>query len=242
MGALNGVILAIFLFASRRNRSVSHVFLGVLLLMLSIRIGKSALLYFDPSVTKIYLQIGLSACFFIGPSLYCYTRATLGSIVTVPKTWLWMFGMLLALVIAGGTAYPYQQFAQIWGQVIIPYVIYLQWSIFLLLSLYRYRIGRSEDRKKPLLKTVLIGNTIILFAYVFSYLNWLPAGTYILGPVMYAFILYLSLFTLFYREGPAREEKVEKYQHKKIAPEQASLMIKTCRDYRKGCPLPQPGS
>ncbi|WP_410220256.1 helix-turn-helix domain-containing protein [Pedobacter sp.] len=222
VGSLNGLILAGYLFFVHKNKSIAELFLAVLLLMLSIRIGKSVFLYFNPGLLKIYLQIGLSACFFIGPSLYYFTKASFASFERVPKAWLTVYIILVVLALVGGSIWPYEDFSEAWRKIIIPYVIYGEWAVFAIMSLYIYIKRRREA--KPLVKAVVIGNCLIFLAYVLAILNWIP-GSYILGSIMYSFILYLSIFIAFYKNKQEKTEEADKYQNKKIAQENAMRII-----------------
>ncbi|MFT4569039.1 MAG: hypothetical protein ACI9FN_004009 [Saprospiraceae bacterium] len=51
--------------------------MAILMLTLSLRIGKSVLLYFNPALDEAWKQLGLSACLFIGPVLFMYIDAEL---------------------------------------------------------------------------------------------------------------------------------------------------------------------
>ena len=77
LGAFNGLLLGLYFFFFAKKKYLVNYFLGALLLALSIRIGKSVFLYFDGKLPRMYLQIGLSACFFIGPFLYFFTRSAI---------------------------------------------------------------------------------------------------------------------------------------------------------------------
>src|SRR5689334_8410822 len=67
LGAFNGFVLGIYFIFFTEKKHLSNYFLGALLLALSIRIGKSVAFFFDSNVPKTILQIGLTACTFIGP-------------------------------------------------------------------------------------------------------------------------------------------------------------------------------
>lgn len=224
-GTLNGLILAIYLFYSRKNKSISNLFLALLLLMLSIRIGKSVFLYFSVCLLEIYLQIGLSACFFIGPSLYCYTRASFTHFERIPRSWLAMYGVFLLVVVAGGAAFPYQHHPEAWMKVVIPYIIYGQWLIFQMMSLFVLWKNRQLAKTKPLVTSVVTGNLFIFLAYILAILNWIP-GSYILGAIMYSFILYISLFMVINKGKLVKPEETDKYQNKKIADKDALPVIR----------------
>jgi len=88
LGAFNGVMLSIYFFFFRSKRYLSDYLLGALLLVLSIRIGKSVAYFFDYGLPKVYLQLGLTACFFIGPFLYFYIKSEVFQVRKVPKSWI----------------------------------------------------------------------------------------------------------------------------------------------------------
>ena len=57
LGAFNGIVLSLYLFISKQTRSIAAFFLGVMLLAISIRVGKSVFFYFNyASFPKIILQ------------------------------------------------------------------------------------------------------------------------------------------------------------------------------------------
>jgi len=45
LGAFNGFVLSLYLFLSKKNKSTAALLLGVLLLAISIRVGKSVFLF-----------------------------------------------------------------------------------------------------------------------------------------------------------------------------------------------------
>jgi hypothetical protein len=60
LGALNGILLSLYFFTTK-PRTLSNKFLAAMLLMVSIRILKSVLYYFNAEIAETILQIGLSA-------------------------------------------------------------------------------------------------------------------------------------------------------------------------------------
>ena len=78
LGGIHGLLLAAYLFF-RQPGTWSNRFLAAVILMMSIRVLKSVLFYFNPAIGKQILQLGLSACFLIGPLLYCYCLQFLGT-------------------------------------------------------------------------------------------------------------------------------------------------------------------
>src|SRR6478752_3873810 len=101
-GAFNGLVLGVYFLCFSRTRKVSNYFLGALLIALSLRIGKSVLYYFDSTLLKIYLQIGLSACWFIGPFMLYYIKAEKEQVKKIPRGWIWSILLLAVFILVVG--------------------------------------------------------------------------------------------------------------------------------------------
>ncbi len=67
LGAFNGIVLGLYFLFFAKPKHISNSFFGAFLLMLSIRVGKSVFFHFNTDLSFHYLQLGLTACFFIGP-------------------------------------------------------------------------------------------------------------------------------------------------------------------------------
>ncbi len=206
LGAFNGLVLGLFLLFFTRKKYLSNYFLGALLLALSIRTGKSVFLYFDGKLPKIYLQIGLSACFFIGPFLYFFVRSALKPVAKLPKSWLWTLVLLTALILVVGVRFPSAGYPGLWNAYFAK-VIYLQWFGFLLASglAIRNLLGKLFTRTyllKPAeswISVIVTGNAVIFLFYFSSLIN-APFAFYISGALAFSLILYLMVTILFYRK------------------------------------------
>lgn len=87
LGAFNGLLMALYFIFIAKPKHISNVFLGLFLLMLSIRIGKSVFFYFNPDLAFSYLQFGLTGCLFIGPFLYFYVKSVVSKTDTSVVKW-----------------------------------------------------------------------------------------------------------------------------------------------------------
>ncbi len=233
LGAFNGILLSVYFFFFAKRKHLSNYFLGLLLLVLSMRIGKSVFLFFNHDLGKIYLQIGLSACFFIGPFLYFFIKSATGPINHLPNKWKIVIAGLLAVTIITGIAYPYATNFPLWGY--FAKIIYAVWLAFIIASafalkdIWRKVATQSAKNLKPFEKwvlTVFFANTIIFIAY------WLAGFTnswaiYIIGPLIFSLILYLTVFIL------VKRQKIEdvfyltnnKYGSKKIHDGEANTLF-----------------
>lgn len=231
LGAFNGIILSLYLFLVKKRRSTAAIFLYILLLSLSIRVGKSVFLYFNPSLPKVYLQIGLSACFLIGPSLYYFFKSALAKSTPIPGAWKWSWGIQVGILVLGGILIPYQTYPETWNNIIV-YIIYLQWSIYMVatgfllknvLKTFFTNISGLNDTEK-FWAMLFLGNGVIYLAYLLSFAQVIY-GMYISGPVLFSLMLYLVIF--FNLSGAKFEnaETVAKPEKRKIAETDALVWI-----------------
>ena len=173
LGGLNGLLLAAYFFWQRTDR-LPYRLLGALLLMLSIRVLKSVLFYFNPDIGKQILQLGLSACWMIGPLLFCYSK----SICRPDTTWRrlqWQLAIPLLLVALTGTLWPYADYPQLWGGLIYRVINY-SWLVYIMLSGVLYWrtyqssgvIARLNSMQETLLLVMIASNLLIWSAFYFA--------------------------------------------------------------------------
>jgi AraC-like DNA-binding protein len=232
LGVFNGLILSIYFFFFRSRKNLSDYLLGSLLLVLSIRVGKSVAYFFDYQLAKTYLQAGLTACFFIGPFLYFLIKAETRQIRKMPKPWLGQIILLAFIIASVGIVYPYERFPVLWGKYIIP-LIYLQWGVYVAFSILLLiptlkKIARKET-VKPFEKWVLVicgAVTIIFVCYVWAYLN-ITKGSYINGALWFSLAIYGVVFALLYRKKTSDLflSAAPKYADKKLDSAEAQRII-----------------
>lgn len=233
LGAFNGILLSAYLFFANKEKNLSKYLLGALVLALSIRIGKSVLLYFDRGLPKIYLQIGLSACLFIGPFLYLYLKSVLQNITVLPKNWKWGLLGLLAFILVAGTIRPYPIYPDFWNGYLIK-IIYGTWFVgvvatgYILLPIFKKSVSK-EVKLLPTEKWLLAiysANFIIAGTFFLAFFGFSMAY-YISGPLVFSFFLYLAIFGYFYTDNAqfSAQKPVKKYANKKIETKEATLLL-----------------
>jgi AraC-like DNA-binding protein len=203
LGAFNGLVLSCYFFFFVRKKQLSNYFLGALLLALSLRVGKSVLFYFHHEMSKLYLQIGLSACFFIGPFLYFFLKSSLENVKPLPNAWKIHIGILVGIMLIGGLILPYHQYPYVWRHYTIP-LIYTQWGIYLLFSslLLKDIVKKALSDRADLkafdiwIFSIFMSILLIYFAYIWGF--W--GGSYISAAVTFSCALYLGLFILMNRK------------------------------------------
>jgi AraC-like DNA-binding protein len=232
LGAFNGLVIGIYFLFFSRNRKIANYFLGALLIALSLRIGKSVLYYFDTSLLRIYLQIGLSACWFVGPALFYYIRAEKEQIKKIPANWIWTMSSLGLVIFAIGFTFPYQQHPDIWNAYEVR-IIYAQWGIFMLLSVIEVKdivkkIGAPSQLKSSeiWLITMLAINLIIFICYLWALLGH-SKGVYISSAIIFSVVLYAGGLILLHnrKRDDVFPSTQTKYANKKIGEGDARLML-----------------
>lgn len=228
LGAFNGIILGLyFLFFSSRKH-ISGYLLGALLLVLSLRIGKSVVYFFDRNLPKTYLQIGLTACFFIGPFLYFFITAEVRQLRSLPRKWIAQLLCWAVVIVGVGIIVPYEYYPRAWGKTIIP-LIYLQWGLYVALSVFQLipllkRVIRREPVKtfEKWMLVICGAVTLLFITYVWAILN-ITKGSYINGALWFSFILYGVVFSLLYRKktNDLFALSGQKYADKKIDTDEA---------------------
>ncbi len=232
LGAFNALLLGIYFLFFTSRKYLSNYLLGALLVVLSMRIGKSVVYFFDGNLPKIYLQIGLTACFFIGPFLYFFIKSETRQIRKLPRSWISQLTGWFLLIMLVGTIYPYQSFAPLWRNYIVP-LIYFQWGFYIIFSIFLLIPMIKKLAKNEALKTfekwilTISGGVFILFiCYVWAFLN-ITRGSYINAAVFFSFIIYFVVFTLLYRKktNDLSSFFVQKYADKKLDNDEVQLII-----------------
>ncbi|WP_293304999.1 helix-turn-helix domain-containing protein [Pedobacter sp. UBA5917] len=231
LGAFNGFIIGSYLLLFKKKNSIPAYFLGILLVSVSLKIGKSLLYYFYPALPGIYIQVGILGSSLAGPSLFYFIQSALAQpskITAVQKvTYIfWISAIITACIVT-----PYDKRPNIWENY-IGSIISIQFTTYILLSVWQLRsiftkfFSKSETASTPelLLVSVLIGNIIVPAAFklpIFSFFN----GPCISGALFFSLVLYLNTFLFISRRKTgdllSANPNAVRYANKKIAKEQA---------------------
>jgi hypothetical protein len=215
LGAFNGLILTFYLFFAKPS-SIQRRLLSALMLVISLRVYKSIWFYFDPNIGKQFLQLGLSACFLIGPLLYFYVVSQVSSLEKLKLNWKAHLALLLSLIIGAGILFPYQSNFELWGN--FYNVINITWGLYILaaaIQLFPLALvcvgGNSQLSKEQLLcVNVFSGTSLIWLAYFTA-----SYTSYIAGALSFTFILYVSVF-LWFMSNKVNKQSTQAYANKKL--------------------------
>ncbi len=228
LGVFNALLISFYFFFFKKPRSISNFFLGLLLLMLAIRVGKSVFYYFNDDLAQIFIKVGLAACILIGPALYFYLKACVQPYARM-RLWPLHFLVLLTLSILIGVLFPETHDPWIiesslsWVEI-----IYMVWVGYIIASgwVIRSAIAKIFNKEEKLsdfdfwVLSVFIGNVIIWVAYkTCSYTS------YIVGALSFSFIFYLLFLLIHFRRTKgAIFSKNLKYSNKKIEATEAERL------------------
>ncbi len=193
LGAFNGIVLSIYILITAGKKHISNKFLGIAILMLSIRAGKSVFFYFDDALIQPFIQIGIMACYFIGPFIYFYV-ATICHKDHQPPKWQWHLLLLIPIILVLTFRFPYYEYRHLWSYRWLR-LIYIQWLGYLIISgliFYKwYKENANQSNQSAKIKWVL--NVLITFFIV--WLAYFTSGytSYIVGAVTFTVIGYLLI-------------------------------------------------
>ena len=207
LGVVNGLILAIYLLV-KKQRSVADMYFAGLLLALCLRIGKSVWVYFDPELDKLILQIGLSACHFIGPFYFLYSKAVYNHQTRILKFDRHLLQFLLIGILVAGVQMPYRAYPEFWNETMVP-GLYIIWAGFSLVGLYQNRVAfqRLVSAKQKLtdMDKHMLGISLayLFITFTFQFALFVKGITYIWGSIIFsASFYYLIIRALIIKKTP----------------------------------------
>jgi len=224
LGAFNGLLLTAYLLFSNPV-SIQRRLLALLMLVISLRISKSIWFYFDPTLGKQFLQLGLSACFLIGPLLYFYVVSQTANIEKLRFNWKLHLALLISLIFGVGVLYPYQSNVELWGS--LYRVINITWGLYMMaaaIQLFPKLFVLAGDNTRLSKEELLCIN--VFAGTIFIWLAYFTASytSYIAGALSFSVIFYVSL-SLWYISNKGGKPSEQTYANKKIAHELASQLI-----------------
>lgn len=196
LGAINGSLIGLYLLLRNQNKA-ANIYLGGLMLALSLRIAKTVYFVFSDEVDFLILQLGLSACTYIGPFFFLYTQSLKKKTHKISSKHIATILSLTGILVLVGSIYPYRSHPEIWNGYII-YGIYTVWTfstamgllnVFLIL---RPTIMRSVSwsRSHQHLAIVAAGILLINITYQMALFGWY---TYLWGSLIFSFGLYFLM-------------------------------------------------
>lgn len=196
--------------------------------MLTIRIGKSVYSIFSDTKDLLIMQIGLSACFLIGVSLFYYLKTSVDNRKKIPVSWKLHVLVLLLIVLVVGFIKPYRTNIDFWRNFVV--FIYAVWGVYVLLSgfvlknIFQKIVNKNIEctTSELWLVAVFVGNLLIYLAYLIGYF-WL----YLVGTLTFSFVFYGLFFFFMFKKNRETifKDIPKKYESKKIENDEADSLI-----------------
>ncbi len=204
-GLIHGILLSTYLIFIKKNQKLSRILIAVMLLLMSIRVGKSVLFNFAEDVDFFVILIGLSMLLALGPLLYFYTASNTTPEYKMRYKKLLHFAPFIIMFAASffmteqwfidhGIFWSFILLAFFYGH--FAFYIYRSWHI---LNQVKPNLNESFTKSQFIVfewsKYVIIGTFIIWVSYVLNvFERQIP---YILGPILYSISVYFLTFKAF---------------------------------------------
>lgn len=192
LGIFNAFIVGCYFLFYKKTQHISDIFLGILLLLLSIRVGISCSYYFG-SISFSFIKIGLTAHLLLGPTLLF--RSLVGTISKDQLIKDYMFH-ISCILLGISICWIFVDFNG-WD-TIIRFIIHGVLTLYLLFTGIKLQkeiqlfIASKTDilnNKESIILFVAI--ILVCFGFVISLMT-----TYILGPLVFSVVFYL-IFSYF---------------------------------------------
>lgn len=166
-----------------------NVYLGLMLLALVIRIGKSVFFHFDSGLNEWYIHIGLLACVAIGPMCFYFVRSQISGNKQFDYRSLLHLLPLLFLTVFAVFFVSYDQNRELWSGPIVRGIYYF-WGFYTFLAaglVIRKRYWLKERFEDDVwTQGVVLGVLFVWFAYFTSSFT-----SYLTGAFTFTFLVYL---------------------------------------------------
>ncbi len=207
-GLLHGTLFAFYLIFFKKKKNLANLLLGLMLIFMAFRIGKSVLLNFGEDLEPIFIFIGLTFLLLIGPLLRSYILCMTVPNFKLPKSYVLelfpfvlIFGASLfvtrgwfenskwaIIVFSSGLIFIYLHLA---------FYIGLAWHCFQEAKKRHIKQQRTKSQKAVFrwLQLLLVGFILIWGTYVLNILD--DNVPYIIGPMVYSVVVYFLSYKAF---------------------------------------------
>lgn len=212
LGVFNGLFLTAYFLFAKKSARYANVYLGLMLLALVIRIGKSVFFHFDSGLNEWYIHIGLLGCMAIGPMCLYFAKSQISGNRTFDPRSLLHLIPLLGLSIFAIFFVSYDENRKLWSGQIVRGIYYF-WGAYTLVAaglVIRKRYWLKQRFEDDIwTQGVILGVFFIWLAYFTSSFT-----SYLTGAITFSFLVYLLAGLLInqLRKKPKGRSKTAKTQ------------------------------
>ncbi|MCW5515274.1 AraC family transcriptional regulator [Muriicola sp. Z0-33] len=208
-GLLHGVFFASYLCFFNKKRTLPNLLLGLVLVFMAFRIGKSVMLYFGDELEPLFIFAGLSLLLVIGPLLRWYVLTMTRAHFRIPRNFLAeLVPFILVLVMSFFITKDW--FDENNKQAVIVFAssiifIYLHLAFYILMSARmvkkiaidhpKAQRTKSQTALLKWLRLLLVGFVFIWGSYVLNIIE--DTVPYIVGPIVYSLVIYYLSYQAF---------------------------------------------
>lgn len=221
LGIAQALFLCLYLFTLKKGNRLAHIFLGLLILGLTIRIGKSILNEYL-FLNAWQRNLGIAGILLVGPSLWYYGKTLFVEKIRFDsKTLVHFVPYILFSVFCWGIPNRNDTIS-----LVIYYTVFVHLLVYCLFSLVLLNQQKGHPQKSVLLwfRNLVFGVTIIGLFYIGNVSGLIPF--YIGGAICYTFLIYVFSFLLLKKHS----FQLEKYKGQTLDASTTSKLIQTVKN------------
>jgi AraC-like DNA-binding protein len=235
-GLLHGVLFAFFLFFFKKKKTLTNLLLGLILIFMAFRIGKSVMMNFGDNLEPTFIFAGLALLLLIGPFLRCYILGMTRPNFKLPKNHLaeiipFSLVFLMSLFINKELFENNKVVLLILGSVLL--LIYFHFAFYILISWRILKNVKKNYMKEAQSKSqksifewlyfLIIGFVIIWFSYFLNILD--DEVPYVIGPIVYSLAVYFLSYKAFQLKATEIDGEVFKENDNTVLFDKISKLI-----------------
>ena len=202
------MLFALYLIFFKKKKSLADLLLGLILIFMALRIGKSVMLNFGEDLEPIFIFVGLTFLLLIGPLLRWYVLCMIRPNFRLIKSHL--FELVPFVLIFGASLFVTRDWYEHSKWVIVVFssgliFIYLHLAFYIGLAWQMFRSMKKKHPKEERTKSqnavlrwlglLLIGFLLLWITYVLNILDGVVP--YIVGPILYSLVVYFLSYKAF---------------------------------------------
>ena len=208
-GLFHGIVFALYLCFFKKKKTLANYVLGLILVFMAFRIGKSVMLNFGDDLEPIFIFAGLAFLLVIGPLLRWYVLAmTRPDFKLQNSYYLELVPFVLVFIMSFFISENWfdtnnKQVIILFGSVLIFIYLHLAFYIFssgrvLYAVKKKYKNAVQTKSQKAIfdwLHAVIIGFIVIWISYFLNIID--DTVPYVIGPIVYSVTIYFLSFKAF---------------------------------------------
>ena len=236
-GLLHGVLFAFYLFFFKKKKTLTNLLLGLILIFMAFRIGKSVMKNFGDDLEPIFIFAGLAFLLLIGPFLRWYVLGMTRSNFKLPKQYLLEL-IPFGLIFISSFFISKEWFDNnnreaiiVFGSVLLfiyfhlAFYIFISWKTVKNVTKNHPKEEQTKSQKAIFdwLRLVVIGFVMIWISYALNILD--DEVPYIIGPIVYSIVIYFLSYKAFQLKATEIDGEVFKVNDNSILFKEISKLI-----------------